>query len=56
MEDGKSSLFTEYEPIDYSTIKASKINSEKELENECNTICEFLKDISNIFNLNFDRG
>jgi hypothetical protein len=48
MEEGKSSLLTGYEPIDVTSIKASKIHSEKELENECNTMCEFLKDISNI--------
>ena len=45
MEEAKS-LITEYEPIDYSTIKPIRISSEKELEQESNNICELLKDIS----------
>ena len=46
MEEGRQ-LLTNYEPIDISTIKPSKISSEKELESESASICETLKDISN---------
>ena len=53
MEESKS-LLTEYEPIDISSIKPSKISSEKELEAESVNICELLKDISNLnCNINF---
>ena len=45
MEEPKS-LLTNYEPIDYSTIKPTKIYQERELENEAAVICETLKDIS----------
>ncbi len=45
MEEYKS-LITEYEPIDYSSIKAIRISSERELEQESVNICELLKDIS----------
>jgi hypothetical protein len=43
----ESTLLTEYEPIDLSSIKPSKITTEKELETEAAQICEILKDISN---------
>jgi hypothetical protein len=43
----ESTLLTEYEPIDLSSIKPSKITTEKELESEAAQICEILKDISN---------
>lgn len=46
MEEQKSSILTEYEPIDIATIKPCKISTEKELEQEAVTICEILKDIS----------
>ena len=51
MEDGRSFL-TEYEPIDISTVKPAKIHSEKELESEAASMCEFLKDTSKLLNKN----
>lgn len=42
----ESQLLTDYEPIDVTSIKPSKIYSEKEFESESNQICEILKDIS----------
>lgn len=46
MEEAKLSLLTDYQPNDLSSIKPSRISSEKELENEANSITELLKDIS----------
>ncbi len=46
MEESKSSILTEYEPIDVASIKPCRIASEKELETEAANICEILKDIS----------
>ena len=48
MEDAYRQLLTEYEPIDISTIKTSRVSSEKEFEQEANSICELLKDISRL--------
>ena len=50
MEEQKG-LFTEYEPIDISSIKPIRISSDKELEAESAVICELLKDISKIVSI-----
>ena len=45
MEEQKS-LLTNYEPLDFNTIKPSKIHTERELDNESSHLSETLKDIS----------
>lgn len=44
-----TSLLTEYQPFDISSIKQIKYISDKEFETESNNICDLLKDISKIY-------